>query len=217
MYADRAKRFSPTGAGAALAVNGALIAGLILAFAPVIITKVPPTILKTYTVHENPPPPPVPEIKPKTDSPRSDPQVYVPPVDTPVRSENPIIGSDIKVDTPPVTAPPSTGTGVAIEPPAPPPPLLAASVDPRYARDFQPEYPSMNIRSGIEGTATVRVLIGVDGRVKQIEQVSATHPAFFDATRRQALSKWRFKPATRGGVPQESWKTMTVRFVLDSE
>ena len=31
-----------------------------------------------------------------------------------------------------------------------------------------------------------------------------------------ALAKWRFKPATRGGVPEESWKIMTVRFTLDS-
>jgi len=50
--------------------------------------------------------------------------------------------------------------------------------------------------------------------VKAVEQVSATSNAFFEATRRQALAKWRFKPATRGGIPQESWKTMSVRFEL---
>ncbi|RYE01614.1 MAG: TonB family protein, partial [Sphingomonadales bacterium] len=61
---------------------------------------------------------------------------------------------------------------------------------------------------------SVRVLIGTDGRVKAVEQVSATSTAFFEATKRQALGKWRFKPATRGGVPQESWKTMSVRFEL---
>ena len=63
----------------------------------------------------------------------------------------------------------------------------------------------------------IRVLIGVDGRVKAAESVSATSDAFFEATRRQALSKWRFKPATRGGIPQESWKTMSVRFEIKNQ
>jgi protein TonB len=184
----------------------------------VIIKQIPPTILKTYDVpKDQPPPPPVDEVKPKADAVHNDPQIFQPPVETPTRSENPIIGSDIRIETPPVIAPPATGGGEAVREVPAPPPLIGASVDPRYARDFQPDYPAMNIRSGIEGTATVRVLIGADGRVKSVEQVSATHPAFFDATRRQALSRWRFKPATRGGVPQESWKTMTVRFVLSGE
>lgn len=215
MYADRAKRFSPAGAGAALAVNGALIAGLIFAFAPQIVTVIRQKPLETYPVpKEVPPPPPVDEIKPKVDTVHNDPKVFVPPVETPTHSDNPITGTDIKPDLP-VIALPSTGEGPMVrETPAPPPPLIAAIVDPRYARDFQPEYPGIGIRQGLEGTATVRVLIGADGRVKQIEQVSATIPAFFEATRRQALSRWRFKPASRGGVPQESWKTMTVRFVL---
>ncbi len=62
---------------------------------------------------------------------------------------------------------------------------------------------------------TVRVLIGVDGRVKQIERVDATSDAFWNAARTQALSRWRFRPATRGGVPEEAWRTMTLRFVLE--
>ncbi|WP_260581590.1 energy transducer TonB [Sphingopyxis sp. PET50] len=62
--------------------------------------------------------------------------------------------------------------------------------------------------------AKVRVLIGTDGRVKQVELVSTDSPGFFEATKRRALAKWRFKPATRGGVPEESWKEMTVRFEI---
>ena len=67
------------------------------------------------------------------------------------------------------------------------------------------------IRAEMEGFATVRVLIGTDGRVKQVE---ASDTAFLDATRKQALSKWRFLPATRDGEPVESWREMTVRFQL---
>ena len=83
----------------------------------------------------------------------------------------------------------------SVEPtPTPLPPLIGAAVDPRYAGDFQPAYPADERRASATGAWSVRVLIGIDGRVKQIEQVSATSDAFFEATRRQALAKWRFKP-----------------------
>jgi protein TonB len=67
---------------------------------------------------------------------------------------------------------------------------------------------------GNPGKVTVRVLIGTDGRVKQVEPVTATSDAFFRATRDQALRRWRFRPGTRDGVPQEAWRTMSVTFVM---
>ena len=60
----------------------------------------------------------------------------------------------------------------------------------------------------------VRVLVGTDGRVKAVEAVSASENAFLDATREQALRKWRFTPAMSDGAPIEAWREMTVRFVL---
>ena len=73
----------------------------------------------------------------------------------------------------------------------------------------------VRVINGREATAAkVRVLIGTDGRVKAIEQISSDSPGFFEETRRRALAKWRFKPATRGGVPEESWKVMTVHFQI---
>lgn len=217
MY-TRAKRFSPVGAGAALAVNGAVIAAMIFALAPAIVERIPYDVLKTYIVPPDaPPPPPENTVKPRTSDPRPTTDPYVPPAENPTRHDNPIQGTETKPD---VVLPLDTGIGSGtgtgekvVEKPVPPP-LIGAVQDPRYARDFQPEYPASRIRSGDEGNVTVRVLIGTDGRVKAVEQVRATDPAFFEATRRQALAKWRFKPATRGGVPQESWKTMSVRFEL---
>jgi protein TonB len=99
-------------------------------------------------------------------------------------------------------------------PPAPLPVLKLARPDPRYAASLQPEYPSSMIRAELEGAVTVRVLVGTDGRVKQVETVSASSGAFEEATRRHALRSWRFLPATRGGVAEESWREMTVRFRL---
>jgi protein TonB len=218
MY-TRAKRFSPVGAGAALAVNGAVIAAMIFALAPMIVKKPPYDVLKTYPVPpEAPPPPPVDDtVKPRTDA-RVDPKPYVPPAENPTHSDNQIQGTETRPDVVlPIDTGIGTGTGEAVVEKPVLPPLIGAVRDPRYARDFQPAYPAQGIRLSLEGTATVRILIGIDGRVKAVEPVRASDPMFFDATRRQALAKWRFKPATRGGVPQESWKTMSVRFELSGE
>jgi len=65
-----------------------------------------------------------------------------------------------------------------------------------------------------EGHVTVRVSIGVDGRVTAVERVSASDDAFWAVTQRQALRKWRFRPATRDGAPVASTKVLTVRFRL---
>jgi protein TonB len=109
------------------------------------------------------------------------------------------------------------GSGPTVaDPPAPPPKpaLVFAELDQRFAGAFQPDYPASEQRREIEGYAKVRVLIGIDGRVKAVEQISSDSPGFFEETRRRALAKWRFKPATRGGVAEESWKVMTVHFQI---
>jgi periplasmic protein TonB len=103
------------------------------------------------------------------------------------------------------------------EPKPEPLPVLTDAVPlPRAAGDFQPPYPPQLLRTNVEGRAVVRVLIGADGRVKQVAIISADDPLFADATERQALRKWRFKPATRDGAPVETWKQMTVRFEIRS-
>ncbi|MBX9731987.1 MAG: energy transducer TonB [Sphingomonas sp.] len=59
------------------------------------------------------------------------------------------------------------------------------------------------------------MLIGIDGRVSAVERVSATSDDFFETTRRTALSKWRFRPATRDGAPVERWRVMRVTFRIE--
>jgi len=110
--------------------------------------------------------------------------------------------------------PPRTDPVPPSIPAVPDPVFLPAVVDPAAMARFQPDYPPELIRADIEGSATVRVLIGADGRVKAVELVSAAHPGFFEATRKQALRYWKFRPATRDGQAVESWRTMTVRFTI---
>lgn len=103
---------------------------------------------------------------------------------------------------------------VPVPVPVPDPVLIKPQWNPRFAGQVQPDFPSGKLRAGIEGKVTVRVLVGTDGRAKAVEQVSATDADFFRATERQALRKWRFKPATRDGVPVEEWMTVSVNFTI---
>lgn len=201
--------------GAALVINGALIAGLIYA-APDVIEKLKPKDFITRQI-----PLPVPDPQPVKEPPKSDakvrtmPRPNAPTPEVPTDSPNTTATTDtIYPPVPPLPPVPEPGP-VSLPEPAPAlPPLIGATQDMRFAGDFQPPYPGPELRAQRDGRVSVRILIGIDGRVKAVEQVSATSPAFFEATRRQALAKWRFRPATCGGVPQESWKVMSVRFEI---
>ncbi|NIJ21231.1 protein TonB [Sphingomonas naasensis] len=224
MYAEH--RYAPAQSravslGGALLINGALIAGLIFS-APHVISKGPEGGIKVIDIFDPPAPPPdeiKPEPKPQPNDARV-PEPTAPRPEVPTESDNPLkVGPVIDGPIlPPLPQPSGNGDGGAVVEPAPPlPALIAAEQDPRFLKDFQPGYPSVELRAQRDGLVRIRVLIGTDGRVKAAEQVSATSDAFFEATRRQALSKWRFKPAARGGVPQESWKVMNVRFRIEDQ
>jgi protein TonB len=203
--------------GAAFAINGAIIAGMLFYLVPSIAPKEPVTVLEGHNVPIPPEPKPIEPLKPVPTTKRVTTTVPLPTIpDTivPTTSENTMRGTTIEPPPLPPLPPAPTGEPKIAEPPAPLPPLIAAAQDPRFARDFQPAYPAVELRAQRDGVDKIRELIGTDGRVKAAEPVSATSDAFFDATRRQALSKWRFKPATRGGVPQESWKVLNVRFEI---
>lgn len=94
----------------------------------------------------------------------------------------------------------------------PEPVLVAARIHPSHRGALQPRYPAALIRQEIEGSCTIRVHIAANGRVVAAEPVRATHPAFCEATQRQALRRWRFEPATRDGVAVESWQQHVVEF-----
>jgi protein TonB len=220
VYANRfagERRFNPAGLVAAVGINAGVVAALMIAVPHVVQTLDDPPLI-TENIPITPPPPPKPELQPRTAAARPERIETVPPVVERPVDNGPVVFFD---PTPPIPAPTGIagagdGTGVAIDPPAPPAPVIVApGLDPRYAGDLQPDYPAAERRMGNPGKVTVRVLIGTDGRVKEVEPVSATSDAFFRATRDQALRRWRFRPGTRDGVPQAAWRTMSVTFVME--
>jgi protein TonB len=75
-----------------------------------------------------------------------------------------------------------------------------------------PVYPEMVREAGIDGTVLVRVLVGLNGRVKDamvVEGASPLHEAAL-ASARTAL----FKPALQGTHPVEVWVVIPITFQL---
>ncbi|WP_242148201.1 TonB family protein [Sphingomonas sp. BAUL-RG-20F-R05-02] len=221
MYADRYGRHGRINPGSfilALTINGAILGGLVL-FANPTFKKQIEHHLKLIPIAADPLPPP-----PSPPPPKPHPELKVEPaLRQPVDTSKSVIVTTIADPTPlplPTFTPgPIDGTGTVgtatVEPVKPLPPVLTTpTIDPRYANLFQPVFPPDEQRAGRSGRVVVRVLVGVDGRVKDIARVSATSDSFYDVTRKRALDKWRFKPATRDSIPVEAWREVAVSFVL---
>lgn len=201
----------PVAALLAVGLPAALVVAV--ALSPMIIETIPKTDPMVGTLIRLPLPPPPPEPTPDAKPvPRtaSATDTATPVVATVPSSDNRVVEGPVIPDVIPV----DLGPPAKPADPPPQPKLVFAELDPRFAGTFQPDYPAREQRGGIEGIAKVRVLIGTDGRVKAVELLSTDSQGFFEETKRRALAKWRFKPATRGGVAEESWKVMTVRFEI---
>ena len=222
-YGDRygaGPAFKPGSMALALGLTVAPIAGLVMGLQIHRIMN-DPTVLTTYVVKDPPPPPLDPKPpKPQPKTPQNE-IIYAPPIPDPLPIPHPPV--DLTSTLP--TLPPM-GTEIGKSPDPEPvfkpvvvtkPVMVGAVVDPRYQGLLQPPYPPEEQRAGRSGRVELRVLIGTDGRVKQVEKISAASDAFFAAAERQALGKWRFKPATQDGTPIEQWKVMNLRFEINDQ
>ena len=211
------KRFSPTGLGIVIALHAGAIAAVAVMKGPEIIRYLPVrTTIFDVPIPDDPPEVPPPPIQ--VDQPRN----QVSQVDAPIPVFD-LQTAGLEVIGPPVPAPPlpgpigtaSAGT-VGEMAPALPPMRIDAAFDPRFADALQPPYPTSEERAQRNGSVRVRVTIGADGRVKSVERVNATSDAFWRATERHALSRWRFRPATVDGRPVESRKELSVLFRIEA-
>lgn len=219
MYADRyakQKKLDPASLGLSALLVGGIMTGMILS-APNIVTviKDPGLVIRSIEVT---PEPPLDPVKPPPET-----EQLVKPVNQPVIPKQLVTTTqEPKVEfagQPDIPATPSVGEGTGtppyVEPVKPTPVIVGPGINPRF--NYQPDYPTDERRLGREGRVVVRVLVGTDGRVKQVEKVSAASESFFEATRRRALERWRLTPGTKDGIPVEAWRTMAVSFVMNDE
>lgn len=216
-YADNTNRQNPVSLIAAIALNGAIIVAV--ALSPMV--GYPPKDddrTNTFDVPKKTPPPPDRPID-KKDDPRTFDPIFTPKPFIEHNTRDDDIRTTDDKPTDPAGAVEGEGKGGSggteqqteeILPPI----FTKAKRDMRFAAAFQPDYPSSLLVREVEGSATIRVLVATDGRVREAIVVSATHPDFGRAAMRQALKAWRFKPATRGNEVVEDWVTIPITFQI---
>jgi len=79
-------------------------------------------------------------------------------------------------------------------------------------KKVQPQYPEAAKRDHIQGTVLLKVTIGKQGDVENLQLISG-HPALASAAI-EAVKQWRYKPYLQNGEPVEVETEVTVNFTL---
>lgn len=81
-------------------------------------------------------------------------------------------------------------------------------------KDVRPRYKQQWIDGGAEGTVVLQAMIGVDGKVKSAEVVSAVNPDIEEEAI-AAVSQWEFSPTYLNCAPVEVRMFVTVSFKIE--
>ena len=79
-----------------------------------------------------------------------------------------------------------------------------------------PVYPSASRRAGEQGTVVLKILIGEDGRARDVQVAQSSGFSRLDDAAVDAVRKWRFTPSVQSGAVQGGWVTLPVTFRLNS-
>lgn len=167
----------------------------------VAIASLPPVDTTSTPSPEEPTPTEKPEETPKK------PEVATKPPEI-VKPEALLEAAAKKETTAVATAPPDTAkTPVPIEPPKP---SVITRVEP--VTRIYPQYPDAAMAVGATGRIVIRVLVGVDGKVKEATILKSFGNPACEAEALAAAKRWVFKPATKDGVPFEQKATIPFDF-----
>jgi TonB family protein len=113
--------------------------------------------------------------------------------------------------------------------PAPPPTTAAPAVRPGQLADLaepgviaplverkpQPQYPPIALRQRVEGTVEINALVDEKGNVTDVQlRTAAGGRTGLNEAAMDAVKKYKFRPATKDGVPVKVWYSVKVAFVL---
>lgn len=176
-----------------------------------------------------PPPPPKPEPKPEPPKPKPVPKPKPKPPPPPLPPSEKAIEIPVEKTEPPPPPPPKPEAppqkeAPPAEPHRPPPPGPAGPpsktpfTPPRqeasHLNNPAPPYPSLSRRMREEGRVLLDVHIQPDGSVSEVKLRESSGHRRLDDAARNAVARWRFVPATRGGKPIAFWYVQPVVFSL---
>lgn len=191
-----------------LAVAGLHIAAIAL-LVSLDVVKLPPQ-MATLMVHVIQPEPPKPqEIAPPIPKP-----VARQPVPQPRQQAAPqpqVLAAE--------TSAPSAASEVPLDkaPPAPATPSPVAT-EPRFDADYldnpAPVYPAMSKRLEESGKTILRVYVEPGGKPSQVQVKASSGSPRLDQAAQDAVWRWKFVPARRGGEAVGAWVLVPIEFNL---
>ncbi|MGX0956050.1 protein TonB [Pseudomonas viridiflava] len=199
---------------------------------PVVPPEIPPMTIefsRPAPLVEAPPPPPEPVVQPVAEPPPpvEDELAVKPPPPKPIpkpkpQPPKPVVKPVAKpvepTPAPPVPAPPVPAPPVAAPaPPAPPAPkpVTPASASAGYLRNPAPEYPSLAMRRGWEGTVMLRVHVLASGKPGEIQIQKSSGRESLDDAALAAVKRWSFVPAKQGDIAQDGWVSVPIDFKIN--
>jgi periplasmic protein TonB len=142
-----------------------------------------------------------------------------PPKRTPPKSPPPIQTAAVVPSEAPLAAPVETVAAVAPAEPAPPPepePVKPAFGGIGYKNNPPPDYPTLAVRQGWQGTVLLRVRVLQTGVVESVEVVRSSGKKVLDDAAIHTVERWVFAPSTRGTTPVDGFATVPIEFKLDT-
>jgi periplasmic protein TonB len=183
----------------------------------------PPVPVEAPTQAASPPPPPPPPVVSAIPPPEDvapdaptetvrppEPQVPVPTPPAPASAVESAASDPASTTMATTAARNGTGNSEAA-------PVGAETLDNRDFKPFgnqKPAYPEVARRMGVEGSATLRILVNVRGQVEKIEVEKWSGHSSFGSAAVATAEKWRFAPPRQKGRPVPVWYTRTIAFRL---
>ena len=182
------------------------------------LTPQPPAPPAPPTPPAPPPPKPAPP-KPSPTPPK--PRVAKPtpapePMPVAIADPTPAPAAPVGVVEPqPAAKPVEAPVAAAPAPAAPPAPaIVQPSSDASHLNNPKPVYPAVSKRLGEQGKIVLRVLIGADGIPQKVEIKQSSGFERLDRQAVDTVTRWRFVPGSRNGVPEAMWYLQPINFVL---
>lgn len=186
----------------------------------------PPASVDVDLVESAPPPPaalPQPQPEPPKPEPVPEPEppkpkeetISLPAEPNPKPVPRPV--APPRASVAPVPAKPATtrsGAGTAAATGAPTGAKAGITSGPGHLYNPKPAYPAESRTANEQGTVMLSVAVDAAGRPTSVSVAKSSGFPRLDRSAREAVQRWRFKPALRDGVPQASSVIVPVRFML---
>ncbi|MBA1200591.1 energy transducer TonB [Pseudomonas capeferrum] len=190
---------------------------------PIVPPEVPPMTIEfsqpAPPVVETPPPPPEPIAQPVVEPPPPVEDELAtkpppPPKPKPQPKPKPVVKETPKPVAKPVEQPPAPPQPVAPPAPPAPKPITPASASAGYLHNPAPQYPSLALRRGWEGTVLLRVHVLASGKPSEIQIQKSSGRTQLDEAALNAVKRWSFAPAKQGNDPIDGWVSVPIDFKL---